>query len=159
MSSHVRVTDKDHGYNRTVRSLERLAHQKQALQVGIIGAAASAPHGDSGKATVGQIAAFAELGLGQPERSWLRAWFDIHEEEIKADLRKVVQDAIEGKVDEAVGMERLGLKYVGQIQQRIADGIDPPNADSTIARKKSSTPLIDTGILRSAVSYLLSQIH
>lgn len=160
------IVDRDHGYQAILRRIGDAAKGRKVLQVGIQGeAAAEAKAPGTGEeeaqakdaTTVGMIAAFAELGLGQPERSWLRGWYDLHEEEIKEDLRKVARGAIEGRYTEERGLELLGVKYVGQIQQRIAQGINPPNAPSTIARKKSSTPLVDTGQLRSAVTYLLSQ--
>lgn len=50
-------------------------------------------------------------------------------------------------------LERVGLWAQGSIQQRISDGIPPPNAESTIRRKGSSTPLIDTGQLRTSIKY------
>ena len=151
------IRDTDKGYAATMRRMGNLAKSRRVLMVGVMGQEASAVHDGEEKSsvTVGEIAAWAELGIGQPERSWLRAWFDLHETEIKADLRQVAQGIIEGRYTEETGLELLGQKYVGQIQARIAAGIDPPNAESTVARKKSSTPLIDTGQLRSAVTYLL----
>ena len=37
------------------------------------------------------------------------------------------------------------------IQESISSNIAPSNSDMTIARKKSSSTLIDTGLLRSSV--------
>lgn len=50
-------------------------------------------------------------------------------------------------------MRKLGVLAQGDIQQEITDLRDPPNAPSTIAAKGSSNPLIDTGEMRSKVTW------
>jgi hypothetical protein len=58
-----------------------------------------------------------------------------------------------GRLSEDAALGLLGTKAVGEIQKRMARGIKPDNAPSTIAAKGSSTPLIDTGRLRQSVTY------
>lgn len=104
-----------------------------------------APAGDKGK-------------WETPERSFIRGWVDENKAEILKRIRmEVVRAAMNGEKDLAVALERIGLWAQGQIQQRIADGIAPPNSPSTVRRKGSSTPLIDTGQLRSAITYKVSR--
>lgn len=50
-------------------------------------------------------------------------------------------------------MRKLGILAQGDIQQEITDLRDPPNAPATIAAKGSSNPLIDTGEMRSKVTW------
>ena len=50
-------------------------------------------------------------------------------------------------------MRKLGIMAQGDIQQEITDLRDPPNAPATIAAKGSSNPLIDTGEMRSKVTW------
>lgn len=128
-----------------------------AVLVGIQGKEAQASHEEGARETVGEIASRHELGLGVPERSWLRAWVDENQKTIREDLRKVMRQVLRGKMTKEQGVEILGLKYVGAIQTRISNGIQPANAPSTIARKGSSTPLIDTGQLRSAITHILER--
>jgi hypothetical protein len=64
-----------------------------------------------------------------------------------------MRTVIEGKRTSDQVLEILGQRAVGQIQERIASGIAPANAPSTVAKKGSSTPLIDTGVLRSSITY------
>jgi hypothetical protein len=128
-----------------------------AVLVGVQGKEAQEGH-QGGKETVGEIASRHELGLGVPERSWLRDWVDENRGVIRTDLRNAMTQVLRGRLTKDQAMEILGVKYVGLIQTRIANGIEPPNAPSTIARKGSSTPLIDTGQLRSAVTYILEQM-
>lgn len=44
---------------------------------------------------------------------------------------------------------------LGHIKQAISDGLPPPNTESTIQRKGSSKPLIDTGELRNSLQSLV----
>jgi len=50
-------------------------------------------------------------------------------------------------------MRKLGILAQGDIQQEITDLRDPPNAPATIKAKGSSNPLIDTGEMRSKVTW------
>lgn len=108
--------------------------------------------------TVAEIANEHEFGLGVPERSWLRDWVDQNQAMIRNDLRRAASRIIEGKLTIQQASDLLGSKYVAAIQTRIANGIAPPNAPSTIAKKGSSTPLIDTGQFRSAITYIMEQL-
>jgi hypothetical protein len=66
----------------------------------------------------------------------------------------MAQAVIAGKVPNVrVALDRLGAKFVGDIQRRIKAHIPPPLQQSTIDRKGSSTPLIDTGVLWSSITH------
>jgi hypothetical protein len=103
--------------------------------------------------TVLDVATWAEFGIGQPMRSWLRAWYDGGRQQNFADIQKMMVRVLAGKVPLNRALEQLGQRFVGLIQRRLAQGIPPPNAAATIARKGSSKPLIDTGQLRSSITY------
>ena len=64
---------------------------------------------------------------------------------VNSDLRRCLTP------DEA--MDRLGARAVGVVQSYITKLRNPPNSPSTIARKGSSNPLIDTGLMRQSVTY------
>lgn len=159
------VTVRDRGANRVVRAVTSMSGPV-ALQVGVMGKAAEAKHNvrqedgtiTQGDQTVAEVAASHELGLGVPERSWLRGWFDEHQAEIREDLAKIQRGVLLGRFTREQGLEILGVKYVGQIQARMATSIPPPNAPSTIKRKGSSVTLVDTGQMRSAVTYALEKL-
>lgn len=107
--------------------------------------------------TVLDVAEWNEFGLGVPERSFIRAWFDGAQAEGKIFIRKMLLQVVAGRFTPEQAYELIGLRFVGQMQQRIADGIEPPNAASTIAKKGSSKPLIDTGQLRSSITYVIEK--
>ena len=50
-------------------------------------------------------------------------------------------------------LELTGAAIAGQLRQSIVDLVDPPLAASTIARKGSSKPLVDTGHMLASVEY------
>ncbi|MEY4548250.1 MAG: hypothetical protein RL685_4445 [Pseudomonadota bacterium] len=122
--------------------------------------------------TVAEVATFHEFGVGPftvttgfdadgaatgyehpgiPQRSFIRAWFDESQELIVATLQSQLALVVAGKLSAEQAAERIGLVFEGSVKQRISRGIPPPNARSTIERKGSSKPLIDTGQLRNAI--------
>lgn len=104
-----------------------------------------------GGLTVAELASIHEFGLGVPERSFIRGWFDENREKLPEAIRVELEQAI-AEGDPTLAFERLAVTIQGSIQQRISNGIDPELADETIIRKGSSTPLIDTEHLRSSVT-------
>ena len=100
------------------------------------------------------IGSWNEFGTARiPPRPFIGGWFDAFEDDNRTLVAKVLQGIAAGKMTAARGLRMLGVTFTGQAQQRIADGIVPPNAPSTIDRKGSSRPLIDTGQLRSSISH------
>jgi len=151
----VRIVDRDNGYAALVKRV--FGMKKLAIATGILakdGQATAA--GSKGKLTLVEVATFNEFGTSDghvPERSFIRAWFDAEEPKLREMLVTLMQRAIKGDMTQKQVLDQMGAYCVGAIQQRIADGIPPENAPRTIARKHSSKPLINTGQLRSAISY------
>jgi hypothetical protein len=101
--------------------------------------------------TVADIARFHEFGLGVPQRSFIRAWFDEQQPFIVQTLQQQMALVVAGKLTAEKAAARIALAFEGDMKKRIAKGIGPPLAKSTIARKGSSKPLIHTGQLRNAI--------
>lgn len=148
-----KVHEKDNGYGRLAKTLAKAA-KGATLSVGILAASAEKPAEGAAKGiTVGDVATWNEFGLGVPERSFLRAWYDETTAANRASFRKLWASVIKGDRTPEEVFSILGLKFTGDIQRRIVAGINPPNAPATIAAKGSSTPLISTGQLKSSISY------
>lgn len=132
--------------------MKRIAKGKRAqITVGVHDTEGAAT---SGGATIADIAAFNEFGTERiPARSFIRAWADESIAENKRILSAIARNVVTGKATAEQGLDQAGLRFVGEIQNRISNGVQPPNAPSTIARKGSSTPLIDTGQLRSSIRH------
>lgn len=141
------VRVRDNGYSRVVANVAALS-SPVAVKVGVLD---DKPHGDG--VTVADIALVHEYGLGDvPERSFLRAWVDENKAEIARRLKQAAEDAVFGRQAPDVAMQRFGLWAVGEIKKRIVAGISPPLDPRTVARKGSSTPLVDTGQLLSSIT-------
>ncbi|RDU70416.1 hypothetical protein CQA66_08385 [Helicobacter aurati] len=52
-------------------------------------------------------------------------------------------------------LDMLGNVIVSDIQESITQLKEPPNKEKTIKEKKSTNPLIDTGLMRKSVTYRL----
>jgi hypothetical protein len=128
------------------------SRRQPSVDVGVIGDKAQRRKPDSPEITVADVAAWAELGLGQPQRSWLRGYIDTNGREIQKVIKRELNKVQKDKQSLRRAMDRIGVWLVGEIQDRIANGIAPANAPSTIEKKGSSTPLIDTGQFRSSIT-------
>lgn len=104
--------------------------------------------------TLIEVAIANEFGTDTiPERSFLRGWVDENQERIVAFIASFAEPIVEGKLTPQQAMHQIGLWAQGQIQERIAARIPPPNSAVTVANKGSDVPLIDTGQLRASISY------
>ncbi len=113
--------------------------------------------------TLLDLAAIHELGLGNvPERSFLRAYVDEQGERLRAMLAALMTAEIARTVQSGAPIDdgkrrailtKLGLRMVAEIQARMSAGIAPDLQPATVQRKGSSTPLIDTGQLRSGITF------
>ncbi|CAM0028783.1 tail completion or Neck1 protein [Vibrio phage K121] len=129
--------------NRIRKEIEKIAKDKTVL-VGIHEDAGST---DNGELTMAQLGAVLHFGNQHiPARPWL----DVGVRSGSADYLDVIESNNED-MDNALNM--IGLIAVGKVQQYMTELQDPPNAPSTVKKKGSSNPLIDTGALRQSVTY------
>ncbi len=138
-------------------TVEKLAKQQPTIAVGIV----SSDKHQGSTLSVAEIGTIHEFGTKRiPARSFLRAVLDKHRLSYTAQLNGAIymsiHDAAKQKSDATIrNFHKLGLRIVGDIQRHIARGIPPPLAESTIARKGSSTPLIDSGQLRRSITHVV----
>lgn len=143
------VRDIDKGMKKLLKALATEA----SLSVGVHQEEGSATREDG--ATIADVAVFQEFGTSTiPARSFVRGWFDGAESEnanmIKASAKAVAARQVK---DTGQAMERLGVRFSGDMKKRIIAGLSPELADSTVERKGSSTPLIDQGQLIGAITH------
>lgn len=131
---------------------------RSSVNVGVLGSGkANDSHGDG--VSVVDVATWNEFGVivnGKvhiPERPFLRGTIDKKHRQITQFAQTEILGVAAGKKSPDDAYERVGLFTVSAVQERIADGIPPVNADSTIERKGSDKPLIDTGQLRSSITH------
>lgn len=101
------------------------------------------------------IAAWNELGTANmPSRPFLRKSVDENEGEINDFFQSLKADIVKGKSAEKI-LKEIGIFQKDLIQEKIAKGNYAPNAESTIKRKGSSVPLIDSGKMLQSVNYVI----
>jgi len=88
-----------------------------------------------------------------PERSWMRSGLRRHRRKHREMIRKLGAAVLNGDRSYVEALELLGTQAVSDLVRQINDIKDPPNAPSTIARKKSSNPLVNTKHLAQSVTY------
>ena len=77
---------------------------------------------------------------------------DENEDRINGFLQSTKADLVKGVPAEQI-LKEIGIFQKDLIQEKITEGSYEPNAASTIRRKGSSKPLIDTGRMRQSVNY------
>lgn len=69
----------------------------------------------------------------------------------------MIPKVLDGTMAMTTLLEQMGNLAEGHVKQEITDLDTPPNAQSTIDRKGSSSPLIDTGALRQSIRYVIDE--
>ncbi len=101
------------------------------------------------------IAMWNELGTEHiPSRPFLRKSVDENESEINAFLESGKECILRGASARQV-LSDIGMFQKDLIQEKITEGNFTPNAASTIRKKGSDKPLIDTGRMRQSVNYVI----
>lgn len=132
-----------------LRKLENLE-----VQVGF--QAGEATYDDTG-ADVAEIAAYNEFGSSDtPARPFMRQSFEKHEDELQKACDEANKTIAKGGTAEQA-LNRIGVFCKGLVQNEIVDGGFAPNAESTIKKKGSAQPLIDTGLMRQSVNYVIKK--
>ena len=102
------------------------------------------------------IALWNELGTSGahpiPARPFLRQSVDGNEDKIRAHCAQQARAIARGGTAEEA-LKKIGIHMKGIVQKTIKEGSFGPNAPSTIRKKGSDKPLIDTGRLRQSVNY------
>lgn len=105
---------------------------------------------EDGSMTQAQNGALQNYGNDRiPARPWLIPGV----QSATQDIIDVIADGLEGGLTPDQTLNQIGAVAAGATQQYITDLQTPPNAPSTIEKKGSSNPLIDTGSMRSSVTW------
>ena len=88
-----------------------------------------------------------------PERPFMDNAIRDNRKEYRALLRKYGEAILSGRMTVDAALAALGTKAAGDVQAEIAATVAPPNDPDTIARKGSSSPLVETGEMQRAVTW------
>lgn len=107
--------------------------------------------------SIAQVAAVNEFGASDiPERPFMRQSFENHEGELQAACdaaQRLVSSG--GSAEQA--LQQIGVIAKALVQDEIVNGGFAPNAESTIKKKGSEQPLIDTGTMRQSVNFVVKR--
>ena len=124
---------------------------KREVAVGYPAGKASAyPDGTA----VAQVAAWNVFGTPRIPK---RDFFALAKDDIKKEALEIMKLVAVAQTEEKqeVLMNLAGEAATSALKQAITDLDSPPNAPSTIARKGSSNPLIDTSHMRNSTTYVV----
>lgn len=140
----------DKGWNR----IQRDAAQLSRLYVDV-GIQSDAGADNDGEPIIDR--AFSnEFGKGRiPERSFIRSAFDEQQAKLNVLKNRLLNGVIDGKLSPERAAGLLGQQHEKDIKDKIRSITTPPLSKVTIARKKSSKPLIDTGQMLNSVRYVV----
>lgn len=103
-----------------------------------------------------QIASVNEFGSSDgriPSRPFVRSTMDENRRLIEQRSDQLSFASLRGTISARRMLEILGLFIESLMKRKLTRGPWEPNAPSTVLRKGSSRPLIDTGRLRSSIRY------
>jgi hypothetical protein len=160
--AHRKVVDRDRGWKKYKERARGVSKERPGVTVGVHAGEGAALHSMKDKhrpegLTVLEVAYINEFGLGVPERSFIRAWFDASEPENLRLAMRMLRGILSGTIALEDALAQMGAKFAGEVQRRIAQGIPPPNAPATIAAKGSSTPLVASGQMRQSVTWKVAR--
>ena len=140
------------------KKLDRLL--RTAMKGGVknvqVGFFSSARYDDKKNTPVAAVAAWNEFGTKTiPERPFFRQALSA----VVPDVEQILKNGIDPQkmvVDPQLA-DVIGLRVATEVQESITRLKEPKNAPSTIARKGSSNPLIDTGHMRNSATWRVTR--
>jgi hypothetical protein len=138
-------------------ALKDRAADESHVKVGIIAQKGGKEIVEGGDISMIALMAIHEYGSPEaniPERAPMRKTFAEKKAEMHRVCAGLVKQFLAGQTMERC-LNILGAWGAAQVKNTIREGVDPPNAPSTIEAKGSSTPLVDTGRLINAITWLV----
>lgn len=142
------VIDRDLGFNRIMRDLEKL----DGMEV-VAGILKDAGNYDKGQ-SIADVAIWNEYGTSRiPSRPFIRISADTNRQKWAKIAQQCVNNVIDGDSPRDAA-QVIGHRMVEDIREVFGDTSKlKANAPSTIAKKGRNEPLIDTGKLKATVNY------
>jgi hypothetical protein len=151
------VIDKDFGLKRIEKNLKDLGKVKITS-----GLHYSAGRDSAGKASGVPVAQYAydnEFGTYKiPARPFVTTSFDESLDKLQTKISNNIAAIYEDQIGFKQALEQISDLTSNNIVNKIDSIVTPPNSPATIARKKSSKPLIDTGLMRKSVSGIIKYV-
>lgn len=146
------------------KALEVLLKKEVLVGIPASNAARDPEPGETTAATnalIGYIMEYGSPAQNIPARPFLHPGIANAKDDISAHMKKAAQFALSGKNDKIEQeLEKVGLIAQVSVQKKITEGPFEPLKPSTLAARRArgrtgTTPLLDTGQLRRAISYVI----
>lgn len=108
--------------------------------------------------TVAQVAAIHEFGSADgtiPERSFMRSAMNENKDKIINESKRQINHVLEGTQTQKQALAVVAELIAQQIKNKILAGPFAALADSTVKKKGSSKPLVDTAQMLNSVEWEL----
>ena len=126
---------------------------KLTLKVGVVGPGASELE-EGSSMTLAELMLIHEYGTPTiPARAPIAKTMIARRRDIAELQVRMCKRILAGTLTARRGLELMGVQIVAWIKETIVAGLEPANAPSTIAAKKSSKPLVDHGQLLNSIHY------
>lgn len=149
------VKDIDRGWNKITKEISKM--KVSTVKVGVLSAAGNYSQ-EGGAQNLADVAIQNEFGVPSkriPPRPFMAQSADQHRTEALQRLEKGTSEIFAGKSNVVNVLSKIGVWFVGKVREQFTKGNFKPNTAFTVAKKGSSTPLIDTGRLRQSIQHEL----
>lgn len=118
-------------------------------------------HDDNPNIGLAEIAFIMEKGSAVnniPARPFMKQTRTMNEKKVAGLSKKYLSSISTGKMSASDAIKKLGASYEGSMKRIFIEGSFAPDAPATVRRKKSSRPLIDTGLLRQSIKSKVAKV-
>lgn len=160
----MKVKDTDKGWNFIFENRKLLKEIKEKkVKVGVLQDTpkGGAEHGDSGL-TVAEIATILEFGTEDghiPARPALQITFDKNRDKLVELGQKLIGGVFDRKITVDKALNVMGAALANEVKKEITtgEGIPPDNAESTIRKKGSDRPWVDTSRVLNSITWMVDK--
>ena len=150
------IRDTDFGWNDLKKEFKKL-DKKPFVKTGILTGNANKMYEGGTQlvdvAVINEFGGTTDTGSVIPARPFMRTSFDKNTRKYDGMIKRGIDDIVSGKTRVKPFLDKLGIVSESDTKNTLVNGPWVPNSPVTIAMKKSSRPLINTGtLLRSIVS-------
>lgn len=142
------VQERDLGWRRIKQELEVLG--RASVKIGLQEGTTT----EDGSASLPEIGFYNEFGTARiPPRPAHAQAYDKNKGKIDTAIKRLHDSVVAGRRSAKDALGLLGQLHQRNIQKSIRDLREPENAPSTIERKGSDNPLIDSGHMVQSIRY------
>jgi hypothetical protein len=144
------------------RGIRTLAENR--VYVGVPASKAGRSGGEISNADLAYIHENGAPTVGIPARPFLKPGVASIRRWVEETLVKIGRSALDGRPEAVTrGLNALGLRAQSAVRAKINEGVPPPLRPGTLAARRrrgrtGTKPLIDTGQLRNAITYVIRRV-